>query len=126
MGDAGRLDARGRLWFYGRVVQRVVTPTTTLFSVPVEAVVEAAYPMWRAALVGVGKKGQQRAVVVVTHRQHAAQRMPPPSVQDVQRLPGCADITGVLVYNKPFPVDRRHNAKIEREMLAMWAEQKMQ
>jgi hypothetical protein len=31
-------------------------------------------------------------------------------------------LTTFQVYPQPFPVDTRHNAKIERESLARWAE----
>jgi hypothetical protein len=33
-------------------------------------------------------------------------------------------ISHVHVYPGEFPVDRRHNAKIEREKLAVWATEK--
>ena len=39
----------------------------------------------------------------------------------VRALPGCADIADVMLHTGPFPVDRRHNAKIEREALAQAA-----
>jgi hypothetical protein len=43
----------------------------------------------------------------------------------IQGLPGCASIERALFFVAPFPVDRRHNAKIEREALTRWAEQEL-
>ena len=38
MGDAGFLDAQGRLWFCGRIAERVVTPQGVLYTEPCEQV----------------------------------------------------------------------------------------
>lgn len=117
MGDLGYLQD-GRLWFCGRKAHRVETPHGTLTSVPVEAVVET---LWGgpAALVGIGPRGRQHAVVWLQLEQP---RQPRPSTaalrDDIRQLPGCAHVSAVLLHKGRFPVDRRHNAKIEREQLA--------
>ncbi len=119
MGDAGYVDARGRLWFCGRKSQRVEkSGGAVLHSLPVEAVVETLVEGTgqRAALVGVGERGAQRAVVFVEQGDK-----PVPSLSQVQALPGCAAIDEVRAFAGAFPVDRRHNAKIERERLAVLA-----
>jgi acyl-CoA synthetase (AMP-forming)/AMP-acid ligase II len=119
MGDAGSRDAQGRLWFCGRKSQRVVKADgVVLHSIPVEAVVETLVDGTgqRAALVGVGERGAQRAVVWVEKGDK-----PVPSLPQVQALPGCAAVDEVRAFEGAFPVDRRHNAKIEREKLAALA-----
>jgi acyl-CoA synthetase (AMP-forming)/AMP-acid ligase II len=119
MGDVGRLDAQGRLWFCGRKSQRVQKDGgVVLFSIPVEAVVETLVDATgqRAALVGVGERGHQRAVVFVE-----AGEKPVPILDAVRALPGCAAVDEVRAHAGSFPVDRRHNAKIEREKLAALA-----
>ncbi len=120
MGDAGRLDEQGRLWFCGRKGHRVETATGTLHSVPVEAPVETHWPE-RAALVGVGERGRQRAVVILEAVKGTPRFDRDRMREAVRALPGCAAIDDVLLHSGPFPVDRRHNAKIEREQLARWA-----
>ncbi|MBI1949509.1 MAG: AMP-binding protein [Deltaproteobacteria bacterium] len=120
MGDAGKLDDQGRLWFCGRKGHRVETAQGTLHSIPVEAQVETLWPE-RAALVGIGERGQQRAVVVVEATKGAPRFDGAELLGAVRALPGCAAVADVLLYVGAFPVDRRHNAKIEREQLARWA-----
>ncbi|MCC7109665.1 MAG: AMP-binding protein [Deltaproteobacteria bacterium] len=120
MGDAGRLDATGRLWFCGRKGQRVDTAQGTLHSIPVEAQVEALWPE-RAALVGVGERGSQRAVVILESTKGTPRFDRAQMLEAVRALPGCGAINDVLLHVGAFPVDRRHNVKIEREQLARWA-----
>lgn len=118
MGDAGYLDDQARLWFCGRKSQRVVkSDGTTLYSVCVEAVVERGRDQ-RAALVGVGEKGAQQAVVFIENRNTSLSL---PSLDEVKALPGCGAVDDVREFVGFFPVDRRHNAKIEREKLAALA-----
>ncbi|OGS39890.1 MAG: peptide synthase, partial [Elusimicrobia bacterium RIFOXYD12_FULL_66_9] len=54
MGDLGRLDEKGRLWFCGRKAQRVRTPDGVLYTIPVEGVFNAHPAVKRTALVRVG------------------------------------------------------------------------
>lgn len=123
MGDLGYLDDQGRLWFCGRKSQRVTKPGgVMLSSIPVEAVAETAWPA-RAALVGVGEQGAQRAVVVLERSDgvDASGAAAVSRVVDALRAnPAAKGVDAVTVSAGPFPVDRRHNAKIEREALARW------
>ncbi len=120
MGDAGKLDEQGRLWFCGRKGQRVETAQGTLHSIPVEAQVEALWPE-RAALVGLGERGSQRAVVVLEATRGTPRFDRARMREAVRALPGCGTVDDVLLHVGAFPVDRRHNVKIEREQLARWA-----
>jgi acyl-CoA synthetase (AMP-forming)/AMP-acid ligase II len=134
MGDAGRLDAQGRLWFYGRKAHRVDHESgAVLHSLPVEAVAETLWPLGRAALVGVGARGQQQSVVWLEEEKGARDRarkagtaVPEPgALLEALRakLPAGLVVDEVRVHRGAFPVDRRHNAKIERERLAALAAQ---
>lgn len=124
MGDLGYFDAQGRIWFCGRKSHRVRTAAGTLFTVPCEVVFNAHPEVFRTALVGVGEPGAQRPVLVVETEAgvpasgHAA-------LADALRALGAAHdhtagITDVL-FHPAFPVDIRHNAKINRPLLATWA-----
>jgi len=127
MGDAGYLDERGRFWFCGRVAHRVLTAEGPMFTVPCEAIFNQHEAVRRSALVGVGPPGRQRPVIIV---EPAPGRMPGDRLQretlkrELLALgaahPLTARITTVLVHPS-FPVDIRHNAKIFREKLAVWA-----
>ena len=125
MGDLGWFDDEGRLWFCGRKSQRVVIDDlTTLCTEQVEPVFNTHPLVLRSALVGIGKKGAQRPVLVY--------ELKPGVTADVAEVDDelrhiaegfvhTAKVKAFLHHPKPFPVDIRHNAKIGREKLAAWA-----
>jgi acyl-CoA synthetase (AMP-forming)/AMP-acid ligase II len=120
-GDLGHLDARGRLWFCGRVVDRVVTADGPCWPVPCEAVVTAHPHVRRAALVGLGVRGSQRPVMVV----ECEPGVTPDAALTrdlLGRLAAHHHTRGIRVlrYHPRFPVDIRHNAKVEYGRLRAW------
>ncbi len=122
MGDAGWRDAEGRLWFCGRKSHRVVTAEATLFTIPCEAVFNAHPAVRRSALVGVGPEGSRRPVICV---ELEPGKKPDPGLTGELLALGAAQPhtknIGDVLYHPGFPVDVRHNAKIGREKLAVWA-----
>lgn len=128
MGDVGYLDEQGRLWFCGRKSHRVVTDKGTLFTVRCEAIFNQHPDVSRSALVGVGPRGRQRPVIVVEPRPG---RMPSGSrarrrftgeLLDLGRRSELTRGIEEVLFHRAFPVDFRHNAKIIREELALWAQ----
>lgn len=119
MGDVGRLDAEGRLWFLGRKAHRVQTEHGLLMPVPVENVFNRCEGVRRTALVGVGPAGRERPWLVV--EPEGAAREP----ELLERLRAIAPAAPARVdgflFHPSFPVDVRHNAKIRREDLKVWA-----
>ncbi len=126
MGDMGYVDSQGRLWFCGRKAHRVLRAEGPLYSVCCEAIFNEHPQVFRSALVGVGKEGQQQPVLVV--ELHEKTRNPVQFFAELRQLalntPGTAMIDTFLIHPS-FPVDIRHNAKIFREKLAVWAEGKL-
>ena len=125
MGDTGYLDAEGRLWFCGRKAHRVVTRLGTLFTIPCEAIVNEHPDVYRSALVGVPSASDpaiKEAVLIV--EPHRTSRPEAELLAEVRELAGrhplTRDIRHFLIH-RDFPVDIRHNAKIFREKLAVWA-----
>lgn len=132
MGDVGYLDEQGRLWFCGRKTHRVVTATGTLFTIPCEGVFNAHPLVQRTALVGVGPAGAATPVLCVEpdadnpkaarlHHDAAAWGR---VVAELRQLGSLYDHTRAIrafLPHRAFPVDIRHNAKIFRERLALWA-----
>ncbi|MGE0608543.1 MAG: fatty acid CoA ligase family protein [Pirellulales bacterium] len=127
MGDAGYLDEEDRFWFCGRVGHRVVTGEETLFTIPCEAIYNAHPDVNRSALVGIGQPGQATPVMIL----EPATGLWPPGAADRRNFietarqlgkanPLTAGIEHFLLH-RSFPVDVRHNAKIFREKLAVWA-----
>lgn len=131
MGDAGHLDNEGRLWFCGRKAHRVVAQTKTLFTVQCEAIFNQHPDVFRSALVGIGPRSSQRPVIIVEPKSGKV----PTRVKDAERFAQelldlgsrselTRDIKDIL-FHPSFPVDFRHNAKIIREKLAVWAEDRI-
>lgn len=129
MGDLGYVDAEGRLWFCGRKSQRVVTAETTLCTEQVEPVFNTHPDVRRTALVGIGRFGAQRAVLCVELRAGVPAREWPRIEAELRHLGEgfvhTAKVAAFLHHPKPFPVDIRHNAKIGREKLALWAAKRL-
>lgn len=125
MGDTGWIDDQGRLWFCGRKSHRVETASGRLFSVCCEAIFNQHPEVRRCALVGVGPK----PVIVVEHVSGKVPRDPERLTEELKTLgknsPLTAEITTLLYYPGTLPVDVRHNAKIRREVLAVWAGQRL-
>lgn len=124
MGDVGAFDDEGRLWMCGRKSHRVETRHGVLFTVPVEEVLNLHPAVRRTALVGVGPRGAQQPVLLI-EREPGSRLKDKELVRGVAELARAHDVTrGITwfhVYPGTFPVDTRHNAKIERERLARWA-----
>ncbi|MBF6209821.1 AMP-binding protein [Nocardia puris] len=121
-GDLARIDEQGRIWFCGRKSQRVVTADGPLFTVQIEQIFNTVPGVARTALVGVGARGAQRPVLCVELKPGADAT----AVELQVRTKGVEfaltkPIQDFLIYPKTFPVDIRHNAKIGREQLAVWA-----
>ncbi|ACL23489.1 fatty acid CoA ligase family protein [Chloroflexus aggregans] len=123
MGDLGYFDEYGRLWFYGRKSQRVITAHRTLFTEPVELLFNQHPAVARSALVGVGPSGAQLPVVVVERRPQIT-IAPTQLIAELRQLAATTEMTASIhdfLIHPAFPVDIRHNAKIFREQLAVWA-----
>ncbi|MGV8923208.1 MAG: olefin beta-lactone synthetase [Thermomonas sp.] len=125
MGDLGYFDSDGRLWFCGRKTQRVVVDAiTTLCTEQVEPVFNTHPAIARSALVGIGPKGAQQAVLCYELKPGIGRerRERHDELHAIGKLfPHTARINMFLHYPKLFPVDIRHNAKISRETIAAWA-----
>ncbi len=124
MGDVGYRDDRGRLWFCGRKSHRVILPAETLFTIPCEAIFNTHSEVFRSALVGVDREGETIPVICI----EPVRRL---SAQDEERIrrellehgAGFAHTRRIrtILFHRAFPVDIRHNSKIFREKLAVWA-----
>ncbi|MBN5107785.1 AMP-binding protein [Stenotrophomonas maltophilia] len=122
MGDVGYFDAQGRLWFCGRKTHRVETAQGPLYTEQVEPVFNTVPGVARTALVGVGPAGAQVPVLCVELQRGQSDS---PALREALRAKAAArlpdaNLQHVLVH-PAFPVDIRHNAKIGREKLAVWA-----
>jgi acyl-CoA synthetase (AMP-forming)/AMP-acid ligase II len=123
MGDLGRIDARGRLWFCGRKAQRVVLADGAVLAADAtEGVFDAHPDVFRTALVGLGPRGSQVPVLCV--------EMEPGKVfsaavaDELRALARGTEVEDRIVHvvqHPGLPTDARHNSKIRREEVAVWA-----
>ena len=126
MGDLGYFDDASRLWFCGRKGHRVVTRSTTMFTVCCEAIFNEHPDVIRSVLVGVGPKGRQESVLLVETR--VPKRYREKLLSELRHLAQQNAMTGTINYflvHQGFPVDIRHNAKIFREKLSLWAAERL-
>jgi hypothetical protein len=109
----------------------VITADGTLYTIPCEAIFNRHKKIYRSALVGVGPPGSQRPVIVVEPwpehfpKSRAAQETLIAELLALgKQFPHTACIDTLFIMDA-LPVDIRHNAKIFREKLAVWAAQKL-
>ena len=127
MGDVGYFDESGRLWFCGRKSHRVETSAGTLFTIPCERVFNNHPAVTRTALVGVARDGATLPVLCVelapnTAKVHDAIAG---ELRDIAAKYPHTRTIDTFLFHPEFPVDIRHNAKIFREKLAVWASERL-
>jgi len=107
-GDAGYLDANGRLWLLGRCAGRIVQDHSVTYPFSVEAAASEDPAIRRAAFFS--HKGRRVFAVEPNDHQH------PDLARIAERL-AWAHIDETRLW-KHIPVDRRHNAKVDYVALA--------
>ena len=133
MGDVGYLDEQERFWFCGRKSHRIETAEGTLFTIPCEAIANGHPRVYRSALVPLGVIGRQQPALVVEcwpeHRirsRRDAERLRSEVYARLQEFALTRTIVREhILFRRTLPVDIRHNAKIFREKLAVWANKKL-
>lgn len=120
LGDTGYLDADGRLWVCGRRSHRVVTDRGVAFPLCCEPVFNAHPAVARSALVGVDdERGGTTAVICVELTDKSADR----GVVAAELMSRAHEVPATQLVDRVefldhLPVDRRHNAKIDRPRIA--------
>jgi acyl-CoA synthetase (AMP-forming)/AMP-acid ligase II len=125
IGDVGYFDDQDRFWYCGRKSQRVETAEGPLFTECVEPVFSSLAGVGRAALVGVGNRGTQIPVIVIERdRSKRVHLLARDVLGFAKQNPATRQVQAVL-FRSSLPVDVRHNAKINREQLTVWATKKL-
>ena len=131
IGDLGWIDEQERFWFCGRKAHRVETfENGTLFSVPCESIFNTDERIARSALAGYPDPEHSGCRIPVIYLEP---KNWPNSEEEKKQL---LDSMRALAQSSPltrsisdlrllrsFPVDIRHNAKINREKLSAMAAQ---
>ncbi len=122
MGDLGYRDSAGRLWFCGRMAERVETVEGVYYTDCVEAVFNRHPRVARTALIGLGVRPRQEPALVVEPQPGAFPRNRAARDKmsaELRALAGAGTPSiAKIFFRKTLPVDVRHNAKIHRLALA--------
>ncbi|KUG22456.1 amp-dependent synthetase/ligase in alkane synthesis cluster [hydrocarbon metagenome] len=121
IGDLGYIDDHGRIWFCGRKTHRVETPLGLLCSVNCEAIFNAHSGVSRSALVGLGEKGKQSAAIVIERNELGKKYGRKVLEKELLNMAKNNSLTAQIKsvhFCDHFPVDVRHNIKIDRLKLA--------
>jgi len=128
MGDVGWMDQKGRIWFCGRKSHRVVSADRTLFTIPCESLFNRHPQVFRSALVGIGPPGRQEPLICIELRKTDTGKNRGQLKDELLQIAAANELTQnikTILFHKAFPVDIRHNSKIFREKLALWAAKKI-
>lgn len=124
VGDAGYLDDQGRLWYCGRVSQRVKGKGGPLFSLICEPLFDAHPKVRRSGLVGI-PNGEGEVPVICAELEPGTSASEHETIRKellaiATTRPVTQQIQHVL-FPARLPTDPRHDSKIERPKLAKWA-----
>ncbi|RCS54396.1 peptide synthase [Bremerella cremea] len=132
MGDVGYLDSQDRFWFCGRKSHRVITAEGPMFTIPVESIFNTHEKIFRSALVGIGPEGAKIPVVIVEPWPGQYPNSPEEidtlldELHEIGNKNALTQRIEHFLLHPNFPVDVRHNAKIFREKLTIWAEDRLE
>ena len=123
--DIGHIDDAGRVWLEGRLQHVVTTAAGPVGPGGLEALIDADAEVSRSAVVGIGPVGTQALVAVLDSEGTSLSPGLAPleltaRLREQAREAGF-DLAAVLVAPQ-FPTDIRHNSKIDRSRLAVWAD----
>jgi len=131
MGDLGYLDDQGLLWMCGRKAHRVVTSKQIFYSIPCERIFNTHKQVKRSALVAVQFEKVTVPLLCVELEKNSDRLSADTEQTLFKELKLIAlqhkqtRAIGHFLVHPDFPVDIRHNAKIFREKLAVWAQKKL-
>ncbi|MEP7279696.1 MAG: fatty acid CoA ligase family protein [Bacteroidota bacterium] len=120
MGDLAYKDEDGTLWFCGRKSHRVKLSGKELYSVQCESVFNKHSEVYRTALVGVGKLAVLCVEIDTDTMNPNKEKIREELLEWAKTNELTKDIKTIL-FHPSFPVDIRHNAKIFRDKVAVWA-----
>ena len=124
MGDLGALDVDGRLFFFGRRVEKVRTAEGDLATESLEPAFRQHPQVFRCALIGIGAAPDQSPALVIEPRPghfpetEDARRRFIAELREIALVNPQAARVKQIVFQRALPVDVRHNAKIHRLQLA--------
>ena len=131
MGDLGYIDEFGKLWMCGRKAHRVEAIINdinkTFYSICCERIFNTHPEIKRTALIAIKENDSTKPLLVI-ERLENSESSPLKLFNELKfmakRHQQTIGIEQFLIHSN-FPMDIRHNAKIFREQLALWAQQEI-
>jgi acyl-CoA synthetase (AMP-forming)/AMP-acid ligase II len=124
VGDIGYLDHENNLWFLGRKTHRVkVDDSTTHYSIRVEAIFNQHPAIKRTALIQIMKNDRVTPALAI-ERLDGDTQITAAFKLELEALAQSSAHTRMIqdfFLHPSFPVDVRHNIKIDRTKLSRWA-----
>jgi acyl-CoA synthetase (AMP-forming)/AMP-acid ligase II len=125
IGDIGYFDEKNNLWFLGRKSHRVITDEmTTHYPIRVEAIFNQHPEIKRSALISLNKNGHVYPALAI-ERHDKSTVMAAKFKIELEALAQTTKFTNMIndfFLHSGFPVDVRHNIKIDRLKLSAWAQ----
>lgn len=127
MGDLGWLDQDENLWFLGRKTHRVETLLGSFYPMQVESIFNQHPKIKRTSLVKI-IDGDNVVPGLVIERTDRKTSMSDAFLKEMLVLKDTEEFTKAIrhfLLHPGFPVDVRHNIKIDRIKLTHWAQEKI-
>ncbi|MGE3611673.1 MAG: fatty acid CoA ligase family protein [Bacteriovoracaceae bacterium] len=128
MGDLGYIDHEQNLWFMGRKSHRVETTQGIFYPMQIEAIFNQHPEVKRSALVSLNVNGQVAPGLVI-ERNDGQTKFSSSFHQELVKLSEMTEKTKLVKHyflHPHFPVDVRHNIKIDRVKLSLWAQKQVE
>jgi olefin beta-lactone synthetase len=127
LGDTGFVDEKGRLWFCGRRAQVVQAAGKDWYPLQLESSFNSEADIWRSALVGVVVDDVPELALCIEFEPGQAPptwRLPSERLARLQQKALVMQVPLRRFFACPdgFPVDIRHNSKINRPQLSKWVQ----
>lgn len=126
MGDLGRIDEKGKVWFCGRKSHRIQLADTVIPSVPQETPFYQLPFIKKCAYVGPTLKGElSPSLIIEPHEKLTLKEQKAYEEEVVKWAQGHMPNTPLkrVYFHSQFPVDVRHNIKIDRLKLKAMVEE---
>lgn len=121
LGDTGYLDEQGRIWVCGRRSHRVLNKDGVWFALRCEFIFNTHPDVVRTALIGPTHGGGEPQPTICVELRPEARSKRSAVEAELRKMAAEHDSTrGIdsFIFIKKLPVDKRHNAKIDRPELA--------
>lgn len=127
MGDIGYIDEKNQLWFLGRKAHQVVVNENTIhYPIQVEAIFNLHPAIKRTALIKLSQNQVTIPALAIERRDGKTQMTDDFKLQLLALAKGSHYTSMIKDFFlcPSFPVDVRHNIKIDRVKLSEWAQEK--